>query len=55
MKKQTIILAVMLVFTFSVSILAGDTHGVGIYSHATEGLSEVICQICDALAGVTHP
>jgi hypothetical protein len=55
MKKQTLILALMLVFTFSVTILAGDTQTNGVASHASEGLAGVICQICDALTGASHP
>ena len=57
MKKQTLILALMLVITFSVSIFAeGETHGTGGETHGTGGgITEAICQICDALTGNLHP
>lgn len=53
MKKNTLILALMLVLSLSISIIAGDTHSSGF--HDTEGVEGIICQLCDFLNGVDHP
>jgi hypothetical protein len=57
MKKNKLVLALMLVLTFALSTFAdGETHSGNLTDHSTDGgYSEVFCQICDALTGSTHP
>lgn len=54
MKKQSIILTLMIVLTLSVVTFAGDTHGQGGDTHG-QGITEILCQIIDCLLGITHP
>ena len=57
MKKNKLILALMLILTFGLSIFAeGETHSNNLTDHSSGGgLTEIICQICDALSGSEHP
>lgn len=48
MKKQSIILTLMLVLSLSVATLAGDTHGQGGDTHG-QGITGIICEIVDCI------
>lgn len=48
MKKQSIILTLMLVLSLSVATFAGETHGTGGETHGT-GVTGIICEIVDCI------